>query len=99
MTYAAFLGVFVVLPILLSLWPCRRGLARRGWVSLMALLAIVYVAATPWDAVGIARGLWDFAPERLVGVRFWGVPIEELAFFGLQTMLTGLWARRRLVSA
>lgn len=88
MTYAAFLAVFLVPPIaLLALLhqPRRRLLAAIGAT---ALLAVVYTG--PWDAAIIAEGVWSYPPGRVIGPTIGGVPIEEYAFFVLQTAMTGL---------
>jgi len=58
----------------------------------------VYATATPWDSAAVARGLWGFDPQRILGIRAFGLPVEELAFFGLQTLLTAIWVRHRLRS-
>jgi len=96
MTYAVFLLVFVVPPVVLVLWRCGATLRDRGWVPVAVLLAIVYAATSPWDNAAVAMGLWDFDPERIAGVRIGWLPLEEYAFFGLQTLLTGVWALDRL---
>ena len=99
MTYVAFLALFVVPPLVVVALLCRRDLAYGGWRPLAALLAIVYATATPWDRAAIARGYWGFDPGRILGARAFGVPVEELAFFGLWTLLTAIWVQHRLRSA
>lgn len=96
MTYAGFLLLFVVPPAALVLWRHGGTLRARGWVPLAILLAIVYAATTPWDNAAVAMGLWDFDPTRIAGPRLGWLPLEEYAFFGLQTLLTGVWALDRL---
>lgn len=96
MTYARFLGLFVLLPILASAWLLRADLARGELRPMLLLLVIVYVATSPWDNAAVAHGLWDFDDARTWGVRLAYLPAEEYLFFGLQTVLTGLWVRARL---
>lgn len=96
MTYAGFLLAFVVPPLLVVLWRYGATLRDRGWMPLGVLLVIVYAATTPWDNAAVARGLWDFDPARILGLRIGWLPLEEYAFFGLQTALTGVWALARL---
>lgn len=96
MTYLGFLGVFVLTPLVLVLWRHGATLRGRGWAPLVLLLGIVYAATTPWDAAAVAMGLWRFDPDRILGPTVAGLPLEEYAFFGLQTLLTGVWALDRL---
>ena len=92
MTYGLFLLVFLVLPIAAVL---VRG---RGWRArpLGLLLPIVYLATTPWDDAAVRAGLWSFDPARIWGLHVLHLPLEEVLFFGLQTVLTGLLVQRRL---
>ncbi|NOK13168.1 lycopene cyclase domain-containing protein [Corallococcus exercitus] len=96
MTYARFLGIFVVLPILFLLVRYRRTLSWRGLAPMGMLLVVVYAATSPWDNMAVKWGLWGFDPERIWGVKLGYLPLEEYLFFGLQTLLVGLWARDRL---
>ncbi len=96
MTYARFLALFVVLPILFLLVRYRRTLTPRGLAPMGLLLVVVYVATSPWDNLAVKWGLWGFAPERIWGLKLGYLPLEEYLFFGLQTLLVGLWARARL---
>jgi lycopene cyclase domain-containing protein len=96
MTYARFLGLFVLLPILLLAVRYRRTLTARGLAPLGLLLVVVYVATSPWDNLAVKWGLWGFDPERTWGIKLGYLPLEEYLFFGLQTLLVGLWARERL---
>ncbi len=99
MTYARFLGLFVVLPILIQLVRYRRTLTLRGLAPMGILLVVVYAATTPWDNLAVKWGLWGFEPERIWGIKLGYLPLEEYLFFGLQTLLVGLWARARLARA
>lgn len=96
MTYLGLLLTFVLPPILALLVLRWRSLARIGAMPMGCLLLIVYASATAWDNFAVANGLWDYAPDRILGVRLGHVPAEEYLFFGLQTLLTGLWVQSRL---
>jgi lycopene cyclase domain-containing protein len=96
MTYARFLGLFVVLPILWLMFRYRRTLSWRRLAPMGLLLVVVYVATTPWDNLAVKWGLWGFEPERIWGLKLGYLPLEEYLFFGLQTLLVGLWAGERL---
>lgn len=96
MTYARFLGLFVVLPILFLLVRYRRTLTWRGLAPMGLLMGVVYAATSPWDNLAVKWGLWGFKPELIWGIKLGYLPLEEYLFFGLQTLLVGLWARERL---
>jgi len=97
-TYGRFLGLFVALPLLLlaAAWPAT--VRRLPWRGMAWLLLVVYLATAPWDNAAVKHGLWDFAAGKTWGIRLGYLPLEEYLFFGLQTLLTGLWAGRRLLS-
>jgi lycopene cyclase domain-containing protein len=100
LTYARFLVLFVGLPIVGFLVLARMfGKSRGSWLPLVLLLGVAYVTTTPWDSWAVRHGLWEFNPQRIWGIRLFSLPLEELLFFGLQTVLTGLWVRRRLSNA
>ncbi|HET7461720.1 MAG TPA: lycopene cyclase domain-containing protein [Longimicrobium sp.] len=93
MTYLAFHLLFIVPPIVaLAVWlRPRRGLLprRAGW-ALPAIAAIAFAWTTPWDNYLVARGVWRYGPDRVLGV-IGHVPVEEYLFFVLQPLLAGLW--------
>lgn len=101
MTYASFLFVFLVPPILLLALMSRRDAARgrapvglaQGrpvWlaVGLFMLIAVIYT--TPWDNYLVATDVWSYDARRVTGARIGYVPIEEYAFFLLEALLAGL---------
>ncbi|MCE9672193.1 lycopene cyclase domain-containing protein [Myxococcus stipitatus] len=96
MTYARFLGLFVLVPIVVQLFLYRRTFSARTLAPMGLLLCVVYAATSPWDNVAVKWGLWGFDPERIWGIKLGWLPLEEYLFFGLQTLLVGLWARARL---
>jgi lycopene beta-cyclase len=96
MTYGRFLLLFLVLPLALLL--VRRDMRQGPWRPLFLLLPLVYLATTPWDSWAVGHGLWDFPDGKTWGVRLFRLPAEEYCFFGLQTCLTFLLVRRRLVA-
>jgi lycopene cyclase domain-containing protein len=96
MTYLAFLIIFLLPPILFVyalLWRKHprgvRGLEIRPVLAL-ALLALIYT--TPWDNYLVANRIWWYRPDWVLGATLAWVPVEEYAFFVLQTLLTGGWA-------
>ncbi|MBX3016033.1 MAG: lycopene cyclase domain-containing protein [Caldilineaceae bacterium] len=88
-TYLVWLACFMGLPLLLLLrgWPLlwrqRRALA---WTLLGSL-----VGGWAWDALAVRVGLWHYDPERITGIWFWGLPLEEwLWIMGITLLFGGL---------
>lgn len=55
-------------------------------------MVIAFVYTTPWDNLLVAWNIWSYPPDRVLA-RIGYVPVEEYAFFGIQTVMTGLWTR------
>ncbi len=113
MSYAGFHLTFlapVIALLLLLLWrdqrACRTApswLAHRsGVTAVFAHVVIAVVYTTPWDNYLVATRVWWYDPARVVGVTLGWVPLEEYAFFVLQTIATGSWLlwlmRRRTIT-
>jgi len=99
LTYAEFLAVFVVVPIVvLGVVQWRHGIhrARRRpavvGVGVILLLALSYTI--PWDNYLISQGVWFYA-EGTVLFRIGHMPVEEYSFVVLQSVLVALWLYRR----
>ncbi len=99
MTYFGFLLRFLVIPILILLFinlRDRRDSPYNGssmkiayGIFIHVILAVVYT--TPWDNYLVASGVWYYKRQLVSGL-IWGyVPVEEYAFFMLDTILAGLW--------
>lgn len=102
MTYFAFLGWFLVIPLLilgaLNWWDGRNGRrlppSLHGWppafvIGAHVLVALIYT--TPWDNYLVATGVWWYNPALVTGLVLGWVPIEEYTFFVLQTIATSFW--------
>ena len=105
LTYGQFLALFLLPPIaglailvVRDQWDRRRlgavakhARGRGQWWLLAGLIVVAIVYTIPWDSHLIAEGVWSYAPSRLSGIMLAGIPLEELLFFPLQTLLLGLW--------
>lgn len=49
--------------------------------SVLKSILIVSSAFIIWDVIATERGDWAFNPDYLTGVKFFGLPIEEILFF------------------
>jgi lycopene beta-cyclase len=102
MTYFAFLGWCVGIPLLILAllnWRDRRHgkmLPRtlQSWPAGAVVVAHVIVAllyTTPWDNYLVATNVWWYDPQLVTGILLGWVPIEEYTFFIVQTVMTSLW--------
>lgn len=89
MTYRGFHARFTI-PLLsfLLLTAIVTSVDTRVYLTLLALNVIVVLFTFPWDAWAVRRKVWEFPPDR-VWFRVGVLPIEEVAFFVLQTMIVG----------
>ncbi len=76
-------GAFVAVSPLPSAW------WTTGAAVLCVLFAIVLAFTSPWDNAAVKWGTWDFPPDR-VWFRIKYLPVEEYAFFLLQTAIVAL---------
>lgn len=101
MTYADLLLGFLGVPIsvlavlVLRDYQRRVGAAMpRGWppyVVIGALIVVALLYTTPWDNHLIATGVWWYRRALISGVTVGSIPLEEMLFFPLQTLLVSLW--------
>ena len=88
MTYADFLLIFLLAPLIGLVVTLRRRLLDRRFLALaggLTLVALLYMA--PWDHTAAVWGLWTWAPGRTWGARWWAVPPEEYLFCMLEALL------------
>jgi lycopene cyclase domain-containing protein len=91
MTYLGFHLRFTVPALVLSLGLLlSSNLPLQTWSSiavvLTVLFALVVAFTSPWDNIAVKRGTWDFPSDR-VWFRIYYLPVEEYAFFLLQTAI------------
>ncbi len=102
MTYFQILALFVGPPVallgLLAWYGGRRKpvwawgpLVGHAYVAVLVHVVIAVVYTTPWDNYLVATGVWWYDPELVLGLTLGWVPVEEYAFFVLQTLLSGLF--------
>jgi lycopene cyclase domain-containing protein len=88
MTYAGFLLLFLVLPLIVLVIFLRRRLLDQRYLVLTGmfmLIALVYMA--PWDHIAAVWGLWTWANGQTWGLRLWTIPLEEYLFCILEALL------------
>jgi len=88
MTYAAFLLLFLLLPLAILAAILRKRLLNRRYliiVGVLTLVALLYMA--PWDHFAAIWGLWSWTNNRTWGLRWWAIPPEEYLFCVLEALL------------
>ena len=113
MTYLNFLLMFIVPAVavaaLVTYWDARAARrmpsalrARGAGAVLLAHVLVALLYTTPWDNYLVATRVWWYNPQLVLGITLGWVPLEEYAFFILQTAMTGwllLALHRRLPAA
>jgi lycopene cyclase domain-containing protein len=75
-----YLNLFTIFfPFVLSF--DKRVVFYKTWPALFPAIFINAAVFIPWDIYFTQRGIWGFAPEYLVGINFFGLPLEEVLFF------------------
>ncbi len=91
MTYARFLLVFLVVPIVLLLALVRVRLRGRHGAACALVCALAFVYTSPWDNHAAATKLWTFDPVFAPPSHFvLFLPWEEYAFYFAQGILVCL---------
>ena len=96
MTYAEYHLVFNLPAMLVLLWLARHRLERSHWKWIGVVGGIAFVFTTPWDNWAVYKGMWGFDWERVtpisvtLGGIVWRLPLEEYAFFLIETVNVAL---------
>ena len=80
MSYLRLNFYIIIIPLLLSFESRIRYV--RLWPAVLVSILTVGTAYVIWDAYVTRRGDWSFAPEYLSGRTLFGLPLEEVMFFG-----------------
>lgn len=72
-------GITVLFPILLSF--DRRVRYVSQWKNVFISSSLIAIPFLIWDVFFTVNGVWGFNPDYLVGIHFFSLPIEEIAFF------------------
>lgn len=88
MSYALFLLLFLLAPLIALVAALRRRLLNARFLTLAGLLMLIAIAyMAPWDHTAATWGLWTWAHGQTWGIRWWGVPPEEYLFCLLEALL------------
>jgi lycopene cyclase domain-containing protein len=53
----------------------------KNWLAIFLALAITGAGFIIWDVYFTANGVWSFNDTYILGIKIWGLPIEEIMFF------------------
>jgi lycopene beta-cyclase len=89
-SYLQFHLVFLLPALALVAVPAIRIVREhpRLGVGVGVLVVLAYLWTTPWDNHLVATDVWGYGDGRVLATIGY-VPVEEYAFFGLQTLLAG----------
>lgn len=68
----------------------RPLLTKLDLYKTLILILVAFFATLPWDSYLIRHGIWTYPPNAIVGLRLYGIPVEELFFFVIQTYITSM---------
>ncbi|SHK23039.1 lycopene cyclase domain-containing protein [Alicyclobacillus tolerans] len=103
MSYLSFLLTFILsanILLFLLLQKRKRGAKydspiqwnhRNRRLLFILLFIIIILYTTPWDSFLIHKGVWNYHRNQVIGITVYGVPIEEITFYILQTILILQW--------
>lgn len=88
-TQGLYLGLILAwaAPVLLAQWWFMAGTAVRVPGVFAAAIAVPTLYLWVADRVAIGLGIWTIAPEYIVGVHLFGLPLEEAVFFLVTNVL------------
>lgn len=69
----------ILFPLLLSF--DKKVAFYTKWKFLFPAILLVGLFFIVWDVIFTAHGVWSFNQEYLIGISFWGLPLEEILFF------------------
>jgi len=85
----AVLNLVVVLVLAAVTLPRLRGLPRAPLVQTAIVLGALTVV---FDSLMIGVGLYDYAPDKILGVHLWRAPLEDLAYpLAAVLLMPALW--------
>ncbi|ORY52898.1 terpenoid synthase [Rhizoclosmatium globosum] len=89
LTYFGVHCIYTLPPILVLYTALRPFITATEIAKVVAICLLAVVYTTPWDNYIVAKGAWTYPKDRVLGVIGY-VPVEEYAFFIIQTVFTGL---------
>ncbi|MDB5147294.1 MAG: lycopene cyclase protein [Mucilaginibacter sp.] len=78
-TYLLINLLTVFFPVMLSF--DKRVQFFKSWKFIWPGMAATGLFFLFWDVLFTIKGVWSFSSLYIIGIRFWGLPLEEVMFF------------------
>ncbi|MBT8253827.1 MAG: lycopene cyclase domain-containing protein [Flavobacteriaceae bacterium] len=69
----------ISIPFLFSFHPKLRFF--KLWKGLFLGIVVMMLIFIPWDIIFTSQGFWGFNPDYYLGIKLFGLPLEEWLFF------------------
>jgi lycopene cyclase domain-containing protein len=78
-TYLLINFLTILFPVALSF--DKRVAFYKSWKYIWPGMAITGLFFLVWDVLFTIKGVWSFKPRYILGISFFGLPLEEVLFF------------------
>ena len=78
-TYLLINGCTVIFPLALSF--DKRVRFFKSWKYILPGILITGLFFLAWDVLFTLKGVWAFNPDKITGIYFFHLPLEEMLFF------------------
>jgi lycopene cyclase domain-containing protein len=78
-TYLIINVLTIFFPVILSF--DKRVAFAKSWRLIWPGMALTGLLFLFWDVLFTVHGVWSFNDKYIIGLTFWGLPLEEILFF------------------
>jgi lycopene cyclase domain-containing protein len=78
-TYLIINVLTIIFPVILSF--DKRVAFAKSWKFIWPGMAITGLLFLFWDVLFTIHGVWSFNDKYIIGLKFYGLPLEEILFF------------------
>ncbi|KAI1800875.1 Squalene/phytoene synthase-domain-containing protein [Daldinia bambusicola] len=81
---------YTIPPACLLTFILKPLLTKLDLYKTLTLILVAFFTTLPWDSYLIRHGIWTYPPDAIAGPCLFGIPLEELFFFVIQTYITSM---------